>query len=140
MVVSVGTGKAANLRPDLDAGDLWLLDHAKNIPAALMNAASEGWDMACRTIGECRFGAAVDREFGDMVFAPGTGHGRLFSYVRYDPEVTRAGLDALGLAGIESDHVRLMDSTEHIADIQRVGVAYGERHVDVERHFTGFID
>ena len=32
LVVSVGTGKAANARLDLQADDLWLLDHAKNIP------------------------------------------------------------------------------------------------------------
>ena len=49
LIVSVGTGGAAMARPDLQAGDLWLLDHAKNLPSALMNAAAAGWDMACRT-------------------------------------------------------------------------------------------
>lgn len=139
LVVSVGTGKAPNLRPDLEPGDLWLLDHAKNLPSALMNAAAEGWDMTCRTVGECRCGAPVDREFGDMVVAPGSLPDRLFSYVRYDPDVTAAGLAALGLGDIDPAHVKLMDSTEHMADIQRVGAAYGAQHVDVAGHFAGFL-
>ena len=142
LIVSVGPGRAANARPDLEAGDLWLLDHAKNIPSALMNAAADGWDMACRTVGECRFGAPVDREFGDMVVEPlqrGRG-GRLFSYVRYDPDVTRAGLAALGLADVDPEHVRRMDSTDHIAEIQKVGAAYASRHLDIARHFAGFVD
>jgi len=141
LIVSVGTGKSPNARPGLTEGDLWLLDHAKNIPSALMNAASDGWDMACRTVGACRFGAEIDREFGELLLPTGADQdesGRLFSYVRYDPDVTAAGLQALGLDDVDPEHVRLMDSTEHIADIQRVGAAYAERHVNVDRHFAGF--
>ena len=139
LIVSVGTGRAANARLDLAADDLWLLDHAKNIPSALMNAACDGWDMACRTVGRCRFGAAIDREFGDMV---GDGVGasdRLFSYLRYDPDVTESGLRALGLSEVDSEHVRLMDSTEFIPEIQRVGAAYAARHIDLQSHFGGFL-
>ena len=51
LVVSVGTGNAPKARPGLEPGDLWLLDHARNIPSALMNAASAGWDMTCRILG-----------------------------------------------------------------------------------------
>lgn len=142
LVVSVGTGKAAKARPELEAGDLWLLDHAKNIPAALMNAAADGWDMACRTVGECRYGAPIDREFGDMIVGPAERGqaGRLFSYVRYDPDVTHGGLAALGLGDIKPEHVQKMDSTDHIPAIQRVGTAYASRHLDIERHLAGFID
>jgi hypothetical protein len=139
LIVSIGTGKAPNARPDLEAGDLWLLDHARNIPSALMNAASAGWDMACRTLGECRFGDPVDNEFGHMEQSAGSTSGRLFSYVRYDPDVTRSGLDALGLGGIDAEHVRLMDSTEHIAEIQQVGARFAERRVDCARHLSGFL-
>lgn len=72
LIVSVGTGCAAKARLDLKADDLWLLDHAKNIPGALMNAACAGWDMACRMLGECHFGAPIESEFGDMVRAADT--------------------------------------------------------------------
>jgi predicted acylesterase/phospholipase RssA len=140
LLVSVGTGCAANARPDLEAGDLWLLDHARNIPSALMNAAAAGWDMACRTLGECRFGAPVDKEFGAMQCAPGSRADALFAYVRFDPDVSRAGLDALDLRDIDAAQVREMDSTRHLDEIRRVGVAFAERHVDIETQFAGFLD
>jgi len=141
MIVSVGTGGAARARPDLQAEDLWLLDHAKNIPGALMNAASAGWDMACRVVGDCRFGGALDREIGDLVAAPGeapssTVH-KQFAYVRYDPDVSRAGLDGLGLAEVNAEAVQVMDSIEHIDAIRRVGTAYAAQAVRGE-HLRGF--
>ena len=141
LIVSVGTGGAANARPELKADDLWLLDNAKNLPGALMNAASAGWDMACRTLGECRFGPVIDREFGDMVMAPGAtanaSVGKQFAYLRYDPDVSQAGLEALGLGGIDARKVQVMDSVRNIAEIQKVGQTYAERHVLID-HLRGF--
>jgi predicted acylesterase/phospholipase RssA len=140
LIVSVGTGNAANARPDLQADDLWLLDHAKHVPRALMNAACAGWDMACRLLGDCRFGAQIDREIGDMVAATDattsnwTGT-KQFTYVRYDPDVSQTGLDALGLGNLSAEHVQVMDSVKHIEDIQLVGKAYAQKHVDVSHLF-----
>jgi hypothetical protein len=141
LIVSVGTGSAARARPGLEAGDLWLLDHAKNIPAALMNAACAGWDMACRLLGECRYGPPIDREYGDMVTPPGTTAlnatvPKLFTYVRYDPDVTQPGLDALGVSA-RSAHVQQLDSVQHVDEIQRVGLAYAQRSV-LPEHLAGF--
>jgi hypothetical protein len=143
MIVSVGTGSAPKARPDLDAGQMNLLHHATSLPGALMNAASAGWDMACRVLGECRFGPPIDREFGDMVMAPGgagnwTGP-KQFAYVRYDPDVTQQGLRDLGLGQIDADNVQQMDSVEHIADIQTVGRAYAGKHVKTVEHLAGFL-
>lgn len=142
LIVSVGTGSAARTRPDLGRDDEWLLDHAKNIPSALMNAASAGWDMACRMLGECRHGPPIDREYGDMLVGepPVVGNftgPKLFTYARYDPDVSQAGLNELGLADVKADDVQKMDSTAHIADIQKVGKAYAERHLSLA-HLRGF--
>ncbi len=57
--------------------------------------------MTCRTVGECRFGAKINREFGDGVVAQDgrsnwTGV-KQFAYVRYDPDVKAEGLAVLGL-------------------------------------------
>ncbi|MCB1723185.1 MAG: patatin-like phospholipase family protein [Chromatiaceae bacterium] len=141
LIVSVGTGRAANARPNLTEGDLWLLDHAKNIPSALMNAASDGWDMSCRIIGECRFGEPIDREVGDLVVRKsdwGKDPKRHFAYVRYNPDVTAEGLRKLGLAKISAEAMSKMDSTDHIADIQRVGTVYAGKYVDSAKYFRGF--
>jgi hypothetical protein len=143
LIVSVGTGSAAKARPDLKPSDLTLIDHARNIPSALMNAASAGWDMSCRMLGECRFGPSIDREYGDMVMPdPPVGNwtgGKHFAYVRYDPDVTQEGLDALGLPTVKAGHVQTLDSVEHIPDIQRVGKTYAAKHVDL-KHLRGFIE
>jgi len=141
LIVSVGTGKSPNERPNLAEGDLWVLDHAKNIPGALMNAASDGWDMSCRITGECRFGDQIDREVGNLQVrksAWGKDPNRRFAYVRYNPDVTRAGLRKLGLPKVDAEKMRLMDSTDHIPDIQKVGTTYAEKYVDTKSHFDGF--
>lgn len=135
LIVSIGTGGVAKSRPDLQSDDLWLLDHAKNVPGALMNAASAGWDMACRTLGACRFGAQIDREIGDMLVPDGatinwTGP-KQFTYVRYDPDVSQTGLDALGLETVKAENVQVMDSVNYIPDIQRVGEAYAKKNVSL---------
>jgi patatin-like phospholipase/acyl hydrolase len=145
LIVSVGVGSAPKARPDLEPGDLWLLDHAKNLPGALMNSASAGWDMACRNLGDCRFGPPIDREYGDMI---STGQAaltstapKLFTYLRYDPDVTQKGLDALGVPDVQAADVQLLDSVDNIDAIQRVGRAFAGKHLDqaaLARHLHGF--
>ena len=143
LLVSVGTGSAPKSRPDLEAGQMNLLHHATSLPGALMNAASAGWDMACRVLGEGRFGPVIDREFGNMVMQPGgasnwTGP-KQFAYVRYDPDVTQQGLRDLGLGDVDAAAVQQMDSVEHIDDIQKVGRAYAGKHVRTAEHLRGFL-
>jgi uncharacterized protein len=142
LIVSIGTGNAAKARPDLKADNMNLLYYATSIPSALMNAASAGWDMTCRILGECRHGGEIDREFGDMVMkspsdANWTGH-KLFTYMRYDPDVSQAGLDALNLNYVKAANVQVMDSIEHMNDIKLVGSSYADRHVSIN-HFNGFV-
>jgi hypothetical protein len=73
---------------------------------------------------------------GDPPVANFTG-AKQFAYVRYDPEVTQEGLNALGLDDILAADVQQMDSTAHIAQIRRVGETYAARHVRPE-HLRGF--
>lgn len=141
LVVSVGTGGAAKAKLDLKASNMHLLYNASTLPGALMNAAAAGWDMACRMLGDCRFGGPIDREFGAMIGAAGaepnwTGP-KLFTYLRYDPDVTPQGLVALGLPDIDAQAMQEMDSVQHTPDIQRVGKAFAAKHVSLE-HLGGF--
>jgi hypothetical protein len=107
-----------------------------------MNAASAGWDMTCRTLGICRHGRPIDREIGDMVSPspddPNWTGPKLFTYLRYDPDVSLEGLKDLGLTDIDPSKVHLMDSVDHIPDIRRVGITYAAKHVQ-PAHFDGFI-
>lgn len=143
LIVSVGTGSAARARPDLDPKDMWLLDNARSIPGALMNAASAGWDMACRTLGDCRFGGQIDREVGTMmseaVGSPTSTVPKLFTYLRYDPDVSAAGLRNLGLEDkVRPEQVQSLDSIDFIEQIQLVGRTYASQSV-LPAHLSGFV-
>ena len=145
LIVSVGTGNAPAARLELQPEELWLIDHAKTIPSALMNAATAGWDMVCRLLGECRYGGELDREFGAMIQAPNTPAGesnwsgsKQFAYVRYDPLTSRKGLDELGLPDVTEEALSRMDDVKLIPDLQRVGAAFAQRHLRID-HLAGFV-
>lgn len=137
LLVSVGTGYAARERDDLAPRQMHLLHLAGSIPGALMYAAQNQQDLLCRTFGNCLVGDPLDREVGDLIGGRGPVSPRLFTYLRYDADVSRAGLDALGLNDVDPEQVQVMDSTQYLDTIQRVGRALGERKVMAE-HFAGF--
>lgn len=167
LIVSVGTGNAPAARPDLRPEELWLLDHARRIPSALMHAASAGWDMVCRVLGECRFGGEVDREFGAMIQEPGTAAkqsnwtgAKQFAYVRYNPLTNPEGLIEIGLADVSHEEYQAlskskkqqiqeslrpfaeklarMDDVSLIPELQRVGKAYAKKNVSID-HLESFV-
>jgi hypothetical protein len=137
LLVSVGTGMSPKADDHLQPGDMNLLFNASSIPAALMYAALNEQDLLCRVFGRCRHGATIDREVGDLRTGPGVLDQRLFSYVRYNVELSRAGLDAMGLGGVRPEDVQKLDSVAHIPDLVRVGEAAAG---DVApEHFAGFL-
>jgi hypothetical protein len=139
LIVSIGTGTSPGENNELTPDDMHLLYNASTIPSALMFAALNEQDFLCRAFGECRHGHFLDREIGDMVGATGPAE-KLFAYVRYNAELTRSGLDALGLHEIEPEDVQKLDSIAHVEDLRRVGGEVARRHVDVGAHFKGFLD
>lgn len=138
LVVSVGTGNTAKSDASLSPGQMHLLYQASTIPGALMAAAQYQQDLLCRMFGKCLAGDALDRELGDLIGATGPVAPKLFTYLRYDADVSRDGLDAMGLTQVDSQHVQLMDSTQYIDEIQKVGRAVGEIKVK-SAHFSGFV-
>ncbi len=137
LLVSVGTGGVARAREDLSPRSMHLLHHATTLPIALMYAAQTQQDLLCRSFGKCLVGDPLDREVGDLIGASGPVSPKLFTYMRYDADVSRAGLDALDLHDVNPEHVQVMDSTRHMDTIARVGRAVAARKVLAE-HFDGF--
>jgi len=149
MLMSIGTGSAARLDQDLDARGQLLLGTVGQLPGVLMGGASVDQDINCRAVGRCVFGEVVDRELGDMIprerdplegplVAMDADCGRQFLYARYNPDVSRLGLNALGLPRIDPDHVQALDQIEHIDQMREVGRAYALKFVDLTpfRRFT----
>ena len=140
LIVSVGTGTSPDERQSLDADDMNLLFNATAIPSALMFAALNEQDLLCRVFGDCRAGEILDREVGDLIGSAGPlpREQKLFTYLRYNAELTRAGLDALGCRDIKPETVQQMDSIDGIPELRTVGKRVAATKVR-EEHFTGFM-
>ena len=137
LLVSVGTGTSPQANANLQPGDMNLLFNASSVPAALVSAALAEQDMLCRVFGRCRHGAPIDIEVGDLRTGPGILNRRMFSYLRYNADLTRKGLDDLGLPDVQPGHVQRLDSIEHMEELQQIGRRVG---LEVGRdHFDGFI-
>jgi hypothetical protein len=137
LLVSVGTGTSPKADDYLRPGAMNLLFNVNSVPAALMYAAANEQDLLCRVFGRCRHGAPIDLEVGDLMHGEGLLEKRLFSYVRYNPELTRRGLNDLGLYDVVPEQVQRLDSVQNVGDLRRVGQA-AARDVSVE-HFAGFL-
>jgi hypothetical protein len=142
MLISVGTGSAAAVSRDLNVRGQLAPMNAAHLPGVLMGGAAIDQDINCRAIGRCVYGQAIDREVGDMiprqgdplkgdVIPPDEDCGRQFLYARYNPDVSRDGLDALGLNEINPDHVQALDQIEYIGEMQSVGRNYAAKFVDM---------
>jgi uncharacterized protein len=136
LLVSIGTGLNPVENLDLQAQDLDFLKLAMTTVAAQFNSAVYQQDLLCRAFGNCLAGDMLDREVGAMVKMPAPGGKKLFTYVRYNAELTRAGLDAMGLRDIEPANISKLDSVDHMDELQRVGEAVAKK-VAAE-HFADF--
>jgi patatin-like phospholipase/acyl hydrolase len=137
LVVSIGTGTSPQANADLNPNEMNLMYNASSIPSALMSAALNEQDLLCRVFGHCLAGDELDREVGDLKSEKGpVGPNKLFTYVRYNAELTFEGLKRLGLSGIKPEHVQQLDSVEHVTELQQVGQAVA-KSVKLE-HFERF--
>jgi hypothetical protein len=143
LLVSVGTGMRPDANASLQPVHMNLLYHASTIPSALMFAANNEQDMLCRVFGQCRAGARLDREIDTLmesstIQVESSVLPKLFTYMRYNADLSREGLDALGLAHIRPEDVQQLDAVDHMEALQEVGRAVATHTVKAE-HFQGFI-
>jgi len=137
LIVSIGTGTSPAANADLQPSDLNLLYNATSIPSALMFAALNEQDFLCRVFGKCLCGDPLDREVHDCNDTKGPVNPKLFTYMRYNVELSRKGLDKLGLEDINPEDVQKLDSVEHIEQLQMIGRAVAEENVS-DVHFSSF--
>jgi hypothetical protein len=147
LLVSIGTGTSPEANKNLAPGQMNLLYNAGSIPSALMFAAGNEQDFLCRVFGQCLVGDPLDREVGDLIKPRDVQKGypgnrgpcaKLFTYLRYNAELSEDGLKDLGLSQLNPKDVQQLDSVDHIPEMQQVGRAVA-RKVAIE-HFAGFPD
>jgi uncharacterized protein len=127
LLVSVGTGTSAGANDNLQPGQMNLLYNAGSVPSALMAGAISEQDFLCRTFGKCLAGGALDQEVSDMIGATGPVNPKLFTYLRYNADLSGPALAELGLQDIVPAHVQRLDAIDHIADLRRVGQAVASK-------------
>jgi patatin-like phospholipase len=135
LIASVGTGTSAGENYSLRPDEMNLIFNATTIPAALMYAALNEQDFLCRVFGDCVSGALLDREVGDLILSRGPIDKKLFRYIRYNAELTREGLEALGCGDIEPSGVQKLDSIAALDGLQRIGKAVAATRIKAE-HFN----
>ena len=129
-LVSIGTGRVKTGRGSKLEQNL--LGQAMSVPAALISSAQWIQDLLCRQHGECRHGAPLDSELGDMIRENPRA---AFLYSRYDRTVEDADVEAARLVskkGFTLDNIELMDF------LGEMGAAYAAEHVRLD-HFDDVV-
>jgi patatin-like phospholipase/acyl hydrolase len=139
LLVSVGTGLTPKVQPDLKVGGMHLLYQAQSLPLALMFAAQNEQDLLCRSFGKCLVGDEIDREVGTLIGATGPTQSKLFTYVRYDAELSAEGLNNLGVGHLDPVSLQEMDSVKYMKELQEVGRAIASQKVCLLEHFSDFL-
>jgi patatin-like phospholipase/acyl hydrolase len=138
LVVSIGTGTNPKADADLQPSEMNLLYHSASLPLALMYAALNEQDFLCRVFGKCLAGDPLDCEVGDLIGTKGPANPKLFTYLRYNAELTFKGLAELDLMHIQPEEVQKIDSVEHLDDLQRIGQAVAQKKVKMQ-DFAAFV-
>lgn len=133
LLVSVGTGlQPVRLLKRTAAAVNWF-DQAKFVLPALLTTVSHEQDMLCRVIGDCRFGAELDSEVGDLIDCTMTARAdKKFSYVRYNREFSAQ--DVLSFGGRRKLRLAL-DNLALIPILREAGRRYAKTAVSREHFF-----
>jgi ribosome-binding protein aMBF1 (putative translation factor) len=79
----------------------------------------------------------IPRDDGGKMISLSQDLGRRFLYARYNADLSREGLDALGLNHIKPKNVQKLDSVDYIPDLRKVGRKLA-KEIKIE-HFGSFI-
>ena len=141
LIVSVGTGQVTLKQPFLKLFKMHILHHAKKVPAHLLNSIEYQQDMLCRVFGNCRVGQHLDGEIGDLKDedALGSIDKKLFTYIRYNPILDRAGLDKLNLQHLDPKNIAELDAVNNVLMMKEVGEAVARDEVRI-KDFEGFLE
>jgi hypothetical protein len=137
LLVSVGTGSFSQAHKVAPRGED-LLHLAARIPSILIGGSVSHQDCLCRIFGNCKAGDPIDAEIGDLIGdRGGPVHPKLFTYLRYNADLTREGLAALGLTGIHVAGIQRLDACANIQNLQAIGRAVARKQIQAE-HFSDF--
>lgn len=134
MILSIGTGFSDRVVREPKRSGQPLTSLAMTTPSDLMHGINTAIDVACRSLGRCRYGHKIDYELGTMM-----DRGSLnpaFAYARHTIDVSPDNLTKLG---IRNDGAKLvMDSVDQMPIFLEAGMKASE-NVDMQAHFPDFL-
>jgi uncharacterized protein len=144
LLVSIGSGTTEKANLNLTEEMMTTLYNAQIIPTALMFAGQNEQDMLCRTFGKCLYGPVLDGELKDMV--PSLGplkEKKLFTYVRYDSQLNRKQIDALGMSRLTDQEIKVLQRMDTVTqnnlnNLYEIGEAIANKHMKLA-HFDSFV-
>jgi hypothetical protein len=71
-------------------------------------------------------GATVEQQYAEPAIPLATDLGRRFLYARYNADLSRQGLDSLGLTDVDPKSIQKMDAVENIESLLEIGRASGK--------------
>jgi hypothetical protein len=137
LLVSVGSGSASSAGGYFGGDELSHSVGTFNaVPNELLRSSVSYQDLLCRVFGDVVYGDAIDREVGGMISPDDAAQRKLFTYLRYDANLTSPGLAGLGIPGVDPGDVQPLHGLEHIGELLDVGRAIANRVSPV--HFDHF--
>jgi patatin-like phospholipase/acyl hydrolase len=136
LLVSVGTGLLAN---DLASATPDSVNFLEALPAAmqaLLHASTNEQDLLCRCFGDVISGDPIDSEVGSMMGASSISGEALFTYARYNADLSAKSLSRINLQYDKSVSFDL-DSIASIQPCIEIGKYVAEMQVS-ESHFRQF--
>jgi hypothetical protein len=137
LLVSVGTGFNPKANENLKRSRMHVVYNPASLAAMIFGAMNQQ-DMLCRVFGRCKVGHPIDWEVGDLRTEDGPTKQKLFTYLRYNVELSSNGLAELGLPHIDPDKVIQLDSVEHVEELSAIGKALAGLDLFMS-HFVGFL-
>jgi uncharacterized protein len=140
LLVSVGSGTDSYADITLRPSRMHLFYHAPRLPLVLMAAANAEQDLLCRAFGRCVCGDPIDSEVGDLRGDDGDGavEPKLFTYVRYNVELSQTGLISIGIRDVRIEDVGPLDAVRHMDALCRIGKAAAAKVR--KEHFAKFLN
>lgn len=136
LLVSVGTGL---LPKDLVNESVESVNFIKTLPAAahaLMYTSAVEQDLLCRSFGRVVAGDEIDSEVGDLIGDQPLGERALYTYARFNADLSPAGLTRFDLS-FDKKVTFSLDCLDSIDACIEVGKRVAQDRVRLE-HFSGF--
>jgi hypothetical protein len=138
LLVSVGTGMVSRSLTQLQPDSVGILDALPTALQSLMSSGTAEQDLLCRSFAHVVAGDPVDGEVGDLHGTPAIGGQALFTYARYNADLTPKGLERCGLERWAGTPLAI-DALAAVDACRDIGAWVARERVEAV-HFDGFWD